>query len=164
MANNAGQIEPPVELTENECLVFEHLLAHKKAKQVARDLGLSPGAVEERIRSVRQKLGAADRTVAIQLYAAARDEHRNPVPRFQGVETAPFTDEELIRELEGGPVYSLQDSQSWGGWVARPALLDTFDDRFGMPGRISLIFAFFLIVCLALGSVSNFFEAMNKIM
>ena len=86
------------------------------------------------------------------------------MPVFQGVETAPFSDEELVRELEGGPVYSLEDSQSWSGWVARPALLETFDDRFGMPGRICLILTFFLIVCLALGSVSNFFEAMNKIM
>lgn len=161
---NVQLSEPPGDLTENECLVFELLLAHKKSKQVARDLGLSPSAVEERIRSVRQKLGAADRTVAIQLYAAARDQHRNAVPRFQGVETAPFSDEELARELEGGPVYSLEDSQSWSGWVTRPALLETFDDRFGMPGRICLILTFFLIVCLALGSVSNFFEAMNKIM
>jgi DNA-binding CsgD family transcriptional regulator len=164
MASNVVQGEIPVELTENECLVFEHLLAHKKAKQVARELGLSPSAVEERIRSVRQKLGAPDRTVAVQLYAAGRHQHRNAVSRFQGVEPAPFSDEELARELDGGPVYSLRDSQAWGGWRNRPTLLETIDERFGMLGRVGLIFACFLIVCLALGSVSNFFEAMNKVM
>lgn len=164
MAYDAEQIERPGELTENECLVFEQLLVHKKSKQVARDLGLSLSAVEERIRSVRQKLGAADRTVAIRLYAASRDHHRNPVPRFQGVEAAPFSDEELVRELDGGPAFSLRDSQSWGNWGERRSLLETFDDRFGMAGRAFLILACFVILCLALGSVTNFFEAMNRVL
>ena len=47
------------ELTENECVVFDQLLAHKKAKQIARDLSLSFSAVEERIRSGRQKHSAS---------------------------------------------------------------------------------------------------------
>lgn len=158
------QSERPSELTDNERLVFDQLLAHKKAKQVARDLGLSSSAVEERIRSVRQKLGAADRTAAIRLYASSRSHHRNAVPRYQGVEPAPFSEDELVRELDGGPAFSLRDSQSWGNWAERRSLLETFDDRFGMAGRAFLILATFVILCLALGSVTSFFEAMNRIM
>jgi hypothetical protein len=140
------------------------LLAHKKAKQIARDLGLSFSAVEERIRSGRQKLGAPDRTVAVRLYAAIREDHRNPVPMFEGVESLPFSPEELIRELDGGPPFSIQDSQTWGNWGRRRPLLETFDERFGMAGRVGLILACFVILCIALGSASNFFEALNRIM
>lgn len=164
MTSSVQQTQAAGELTENERVVFDQLLAHKKAKQIARDLGLSFSAVEERIRSGRQKLGAPDRTVAVRLYAATREGHRNPVSMFEGVETQPFSQEELIRELDGGPAFSIQDSQTWGNWGRRRPLLETFDGRFGMAGRVGLILACFVILCIALGSASNFFEALNRIM
>lgn len=164
MASSVQQAENPGELTENERVVFDQLLAHKKAKQIARDLGLSFSAVEERIRSGRQKLGAPDRTVAVRLYAATLGVHRNPVPMFEGVEMPPFSQEELVRELNGGPAFALQDSQTWGAWGHRRPLLETFDERFGMAGRVGLILACFVILCIALGLASSFFETLNRIM
>lgn len=164
MAETVQQAERLGELTENERMVFDQLLAHKKAKQIARDLGLSFSAVEERIRSGRQKLGAPDRTTAVRLYAAARQDHRYSVPIFEGVDLPPFSHDELVRELDDGPAFALQDSQTWGAWEHRRPLLETFDERFGMAGRVGLIFAFFVILCIALGSASSFFVALNRIM
>lgn len=164
MAGVAQQATTLGELTENERLVFEHLLAHKKAKQIALDLGLTFSAVEERIRSGRQKLGAPDRTAAVRLYAATRQDHRNSVPMFEGVEQSPFSPEELVRELADGPAFALQDSQTWGAWGGRRPVLETFDERFGMAGRVGLILACFVILCIALGSASNFYEALNRVM
>lgn len=164
MAENVRQADGLGELTENERLVFDQLLAHKKAKQIARDLGLSFSAVEERIRSGRQKLGAPDRTAAVRLYANTRRDHRNSVPVFEGVDLPPFSQEELVRELGDGPAFALQDSQTWGAWGHRRPLLETFDERFGMAGRVGLIFACFVILCIALGSASSFFVALNRIL
>lgn len=164
MTSSVQQAQAAGELTENERVVFDQLLAHKKAKQIARDLGLSFSAVEERIRSGRQKLGAPDRTVAVRLYAATREDHRNPVPMFEGVENQQFCPEELVRDLDGGPSFSIQDSQTWGNWGHRRPLLETFDERFGMAGRVGLILACFVILCITLGSASNFFEALNRVM
>ena len=76
----------------------------------------------------------------------------------------PFSPEELVRELDGGPAFSIQDSQTWRNWGRRRPLLETFDERFGMAGRAGLILACFVILCIALGSASNFFEALNRIM
>lgn len=156
--------DTPVTLTENECIVFDQLMAHKKAKRVALDLGLTQSAVEERIRSVREKFGAPDRATAVQRYAELYGTHRNPVPIFQGVDTSPVSPEELIRELDGGPAFTLRDSQSWGSWQSRQPFLEAFDERFGIAGRAILIVACFVILCFALGSASDLFETLNRIM
>ena len=164
MMTNVQETQAAGELTENERVVFDQLLAHKKAKQIARDLGLSFSAVEERIRSGRQKLGAPDRTVAVRLYAARRLDHRNPVPMVEGVETPPFSQEELIRELDGGPTFSLQDSQTWGNWGRRRPLLETLDEHFGLAGRVVLILACFVVVCLTIKAVADLFETLNRLL
>lgn len=154
----------PAMLTENECIVFDQLMAHKKAKRVALDLDLSLSAVEERIRSVREKFGAPDRATAVQLYAEQYADHRNPVPIFQGLDTGPFSPEELVRELDGGPAFTLRDSQSWGSWEHRHPFLEAFDERFGIVGRGLLILGCFVILCFALGSAFDLFETLNRIM
>ncbi len=162
MTDTAQRAETLVELTENERVVFDQLLAHKKSKQIARDLGLSFSAVEERIRSVRRKLGAPDRAVAVSLYAAIRHDHSNPVPTFQGLELPPLSPEEVAMELGGGPAFALEDSQSWGEWGRRRPLLETFDENFGPSGRVVLILACFVIVCLTLKAVTDIFDTLNR--
>lgn len=164
MSSTLQQTECAGELTENERVVFDQLLAHKKAKQIARDLGLSLSAVEERIRSGRQKLGAPDRSVAVRIYAASQTEHRIAVPMFEGVEPLGFLQEELIRELDGGPTFSLQDSQAWENWGRRRPLLETFDEKFGPGGRVVLIVVCFVVVCLTTRVVVDLFETMNRLL
>lgn len=162
MTDTAQHSKNPVELTDNERVVFDQLLAHKKSKQIARDLGLTFSAVEERIRSVRKKLGAPDRAVAVSLYAATRNGHSNPVPIFQGLELPPISPEELAWELDGGPTFALEDSQSWGQWGRHRPLLETFDENFGLSGRVVLILACFVIVCLTLKAVTDIFDTLNR--
>ena len=151
-----------VTLTENERIVFDHLMAHKKAKQVAIDLELSLSAVEERIRSVREKFGAPDRATAVQLYAELYLENRKAVPLFHGVESTPLSPEELVRELDGGPAFSLRDSQSWGSWERRRPLLEIFDEHFGRGGRVVLILACFVVLCLTTKAVTDIFDTLNR--
>lgn len=154
-------------LTENERVVLDGLLAHKKSKQIARDLDISISAAEERIRSARQKLGAADRSTAIRIYATLRAEHRVSVPSFQGVEELPIHPDELVRELRGGPRFELNDAQDWAGFSEanrQPrTLLETFDGKFGWLGRLLLIIACFVLLCLALGQVFEVAQTLNRI-
>lgn len=155
------------DLTENERLVLDGLLAHKKSKQIARDLNISVSAAEERIRSARHKLNAPDRSAAVRIYAGLRAEHRVSVPSFQGVEEYSIRPDELFRELRGGPGFELNDAQDWAGFneaYRQPrTLLESFDRVFGWPGRLLLIVACFVLLCLALGQVFDVAQTLNRI-
>jgi DNA-binding CsgD family transcriptional regulator len=154
-------------LTENERVVLDGLLTHKKSKQIARDLDISVSAAEERIRSARQKLNAPDRTTAVRIYASLISGHSESVPRFQGMVADPISPDELVRELTGGPNFPLRDVQPWAQWgeVNRQprTLLETFDRKFGWPGRLLLIVACFVVLCLALGQMFDIAESLNRI-
>lgn len=58
-AYSAGLI---ADLTERQREVLDLLLQHKTSKEIARDLGISPHTVEQRIRFAKEKLGVHRRS------------------------------------------------------------------------------------------------------
>lgn len=155
-------------LTANERAVLDGLLAHKSSKEIARDLDVSAVAVDERVRSARLKLGAQDRKSAIRAYAALLGDHAKSVDRFEVMASPPVCRDELVRELPSRPDFALNDSQYWVSLAAedKPAktFLETVDERFGWSGRVMLILACFVILCLSLGQVADLATALNRIM
>jgi len=167
MGRTSTLVERRSALTENERIVLEGLLAHKKSKQIARELDISFYAVEERIRSARQKLDAPDRPAMLRAYTALYADHLESVARFEGVESLEESTEELIRDLDDGPTFSLHDAQSFGAWSdfgRRRSILEILDDRFGLAGRALLMLAIFVALSLSLGAVANVAEYLGRIM
>jgi DNA-binding CsgD family transcriptional regulator len=55
-------------LTAKQREVLDLLIEHKTSKEIARDLGISPHTVDQRIQFAKEKLGAASRSEVAQLY------------------------------------------------------------------------------------------------
>lgn len=55
-------------LTDKQCEALELVLQHMSSKEIAKQLGISPRAVDQRLDAVRSKLGAATRWKAARLY------------------------------------------------------------------------------------------------
>jgi DNA-binding CsgD family transcriptional regulator len=55
-------------LTAKQREVLDLLIEHKTSKEIARDLGISPHTVDQRIQFAKEKLGATSRSEVAQLY------------------------------------------------------------------------------------------------
>ena len=128
-------------LSAKETRALELVAAQFNTKEIARQLGISPRAVEERLKSAREKLDAPDRRAAARILLeqggacgittggpTTVDEHHGSLS--QG-----------LRELPETSVFTLEDSalQSFSGDDSAPTFLEAFDVRFGKPGRLAAI-------------------------
>lgn len=69
---------PRLSKRQEDCL--RGVLELKSAKQIARDLGISPGGVEKHLKSCRQKLGVSTTANAARLFF--REPHGRETPRW----------------------------------------------------------------------------------
>lgn len=130
------------ELTERQCEVLELVLEHKSNKEIARELGVSPSAVEQRLAAVRLKLGASRRGDLVRAYQEYRRTYadRTCVPRQ--VDSGARVEEDRRREGTG-PVLELADSMplhdlsSETAWSAA----DRPPREFRMPDSLVVRFA-----------------------
>ena len=60
-------------LTDKQCQVLDLLIEHKTSKEIARELGISPYTVDQRISLARAKLGVSSRNELAALYRAMRE-------------------------------------------------------------------------------------------
>lgn len=60
-------------LTEKQCSVLDLLIDHKTSKEIARELGISPHTVDQRISLARGKLGVSSRNELAARYRAMRE-------------------------------------------------------------------------------------------
>lgn len=56
-------------ITDRQRAVLDLVVQHWTSKEIARELGISPNTVDQRINAVRTKLGARDRAETARLYA-----------------------------------------------------------------------------------------------
>ncbi|MGB3795910.1 MAG: helix-turn-helix transcriptional regulator [Alteraurantiacibacter sp.] len=62
-------------LTQKQREVLDQLVLHKTSKQIARELGISPHTVDQRIVSARRKLGVETRNELAAAYTLAQSEN-----------------------------------------------------------------------------------------
>lgn len=75
-------------LTDNEKQCLRRRLLHQTAKEMALDLGVSPHAVEKRLKMARTKLGLSSSLDAARLLAAAERGYGLPVPQPSDLSSA----------------------------------------------------------------------------
>ena len=141
-------------LTDRERAVLDCVLEHKTTKEIARDLGVSPNTVDQRLRSARQKLGTSDRNATARAYAGllslcGKTTCGSPVVfELSSAEQAPSQ----ARREEA--TFVLHDA----GWFDRPAPWDTkveqtigleaFGDSLGVWKRVALVVGLAALVAL----------------
>ena len=128
-------------LSQKETQALELVAAQFTTKEIARELGISPRAVEERLKSAREKLDAPDRRAAARILL----ERGEPCGITTGgpttVDKSGSSLPQKLRELPDTSVFTLEDSIPLGfpGDDQAPTLLEAFDVRFGKPGRLAAI-------------------------
>lgn len=60
-------------LTDKQREVLELLIEHKTSKEISRELGISPHTVDQRLDTVRARLGAKNRSEIAQIYRRLRE-------------------------------------------------------------------------------------------
>ncbi len=123
-------------LTKRQTAVMELAAQHKSNKLIARELGISPSTVEQRIGYVRDKLETTDRNSSIRRFVELRAICGQPIYAF--------THLEITSEVEQ---FSDQE-QKGAGSIPRSSFLGAIDAQFGRWGRFGLVFVIAISIAL----------------
>lgn len=138
------------ELTDKQKEVLDLLVLHKTSKQIARDLGISPHTVDQRIAAARKKFGVDTRNELAAAYMAAKTEsgsdpiYEKPVYQSSQVETpAHHGDQDLgthmvtgSDEVQSQPEFSGNSTKSPVYYRVVP---ESFEGRYGLFWRLIAI-------------------------
>ncbi|HEY6814623.1 MAG TPA: helix-turn-helix transcriptional regulator [Croceibacterium sp.] len=147
-------------LTAKQREVLDLLIEHKTSKEIARELGISPHTVDQRIQFAKEKLGAGSRSEVALLYRRLIEicgqlTYENsgiavaPVPAESGAGTQVGTFSSLKRWERA---YSGQPRETETDYPVVPEL---FDGRYGTLIRLGAIIAIAVfLVILVLGGLA----------
>lgn len=148
-----SELDPEAELaalSPKEAKALELVAAQFTTKEIARELGISPRAVEERLKSARKKLDVPDRRAAARLFLEQRQACGETTGGPATLEFARASAPRRLQDLPDASVFTLEDSMPRGfdGGEDVPTFLEAFDVRFGKPGRIAAIVLLAVILAL----------------
>jgi len=135
-------------LTGKQREVMDLLLHHNTTKQIARELGISPSTVDQRIMAVREKWGTIDRNETARLYGHFLEICGKSPCGFSQVEPFPPARPQDYGDLPRSPQFEIADvsppgrlNSPWFEPDRSRWALEAFDARFGKKGRVMLIIA-----------------------
>lgn len=158
-------------LTAKQREVLDLVLAHKSSKEIARVLEISPYTVDQRITGARQKFGVLTRGELAREYS-----------RLRGVvcEETVYQDShmvfqspsrhELPQDQQTDPVFMLSDSSFLKmdvPWHLNPEPqvgLEALDNRFGIFGRVALIFGLAALIAFLMVSMLAIAQTLSNIL
>ncbi|WP_082732632.1 helix-turn-helix domain-containing protein [Sphingomonas sp. CCH18-H6] len=129
-------ISSPLSTKEVEVL---HFVARQFTnKEIARELDISCRAVEERLKSARDKLGAPDRRSAARAFLALSDTCDPTTCGLDTVEVSSLLPVTPHQEMAASQRFFLADvgSGDFEVGITAPTFLETYDVRFGPMGRL----------------------------
>ncbi|HTN13370.1 MAG TPA: helix-turn-helix transcriptional regulator [Sphingomonadaceae bacterium] len=157
-------MSPLAALTAKQREVLDLLVQHKTSKEIARELGISPHTVDQRIQFAKSKIGAATRGELAQEYRrlcsicdAMTYENSPMAPRAEPVEMSNL-DGEATNAPDPAPVETASEAGAKGEEDVR-VVPEMFEGPYGNLMRIGAILMMALaIVFLALGGMAVFNE------
>ena len=179
-----GDISPPIhKLTQRECEVLDKLIQYNTLKTIAADLGITVSAVDQRLKSARVKLGAANRNDAVRLYQALVRTCVESTYRILQVPSEPQPDLPLFAEAAEAPTFMLRDSEpTFPQVVPEPHALElnpqavmsdrpraaplpeVWDEKFGRLWRVVAIPVFALAIVMLVLAIFVMAKAMNQML
>lgn len=156
-------------LTEKQRAVLDLVLEHKSSKEIARNLGISPHTVDQRIATARRKLGASTRAELARRYARHRSAYEETTYQSSYVEV-PGADEHPVDRVQPvGPVFTLEDVQPiqldapWQRKSLSLAGLEALDSRFGILGRIVAIVGLAAVMAIMVLAMAAIAETLTRL-
>jgi len=143
------------ELTAKQRQVLDLLIQHKTSKEIARELGISPHTVDQRIQFAREKLGVQSRSEAAVAYRRLIETCGQPTYEDSGVAAlAPAGDDPI---QAGVPARGPSSRTSTTTGLDHPVGRELFEGRHGTLFRLGAIVAIAaLLVLLVLAALATF--------
>lgn len=156
-------------LSPKERELLDHVLQHKSLKVIAHDLGVTVSAVDQRLKSARRKLGAADRNDAARLYSAALASCRESTCGLAEVGTTRESPLSQILEPPLRSTFTFQDSATidvappWFGRRQRGAVSEVLDEKFGRLWRVVAIPVFAVAIAMLALALMAMAKALSEL-
>lgn len=157
---NFLNVDPPAlaeltDLTDKQIEVLELLVDHRSTKEIARILGISPSAVDQRIYAAADRLGEADRRQLARKYLSLKLTCDKLTGGFSQVQRDGEKDEFDFQESQSAGIFRFNDAtdfHQFAPWIedSRLPLLEKLDDRTGPLGRLAVIVATAALLALLL--------------
>lgn len=137
-------------LTPAQVEVMDRVLLHKTSKEIARDLGIAPNTVDQRVKAVWRKLGTDDRASTARLYGELKAICGQTTYGSAVIDQSDFLDNFDTQDLPVDPEFKVEDSATFPSqsWVDRSKGLEAFDAKFGKFGRVVMIFLCAVLVAI----------------
>lgn len=153
-------------LSPGQIEVMEYVAQLHTSKQIARILGVSPSAVDQRIKAAIQKLGASDRHAGARLFNEIITAcERTPCASTQ-VDQGGERSQLFGQEFPQGPHFSLNDSYfdpTDANVDTEQTLLEILDSRLGITGRVLAIIGLAMLVAFTALAVTAMGVALNDL-
>ncbi|PZQ57119.1 MAG: LuxR family transcriptional regulator [Novosphingobium pentaromativorans] len=158
-------------LTPKQVEVLDLLLMHRTTKEIARELGIAPNTVDQRINAVRDKWGTLNRKDTARLYGQLLELCGKPTYGFSRIDAGSQEGEEVDQDLTVDPVFVLSDARPMARhpeWfdtrIAEPSGLEAFDAKFGRAGRVGAVFLLALTMAVTLAATLAIAETLGKLL
>ena len=130
-------------LSPKERELLDQILLHKSLKVIAHELGVTPSAVDQRLKSARVKLGAIDRNDAARRYSSLLAGCRESTSGFAQLGTGPQSQLTNTSEPHGEQTFTFHDSAtidvvpSWFERQHRGGVPEYLDEKSAGSGALS---------------------------
>ncbi|MGZ3268431.1 MAG: helix-turn-helix transcriptional regulator [Croceibacterium sp.] len=137
-------------LTDKQRRVLDLLIEHKTSKEIARELGISPHTVDQRLQFAREKLGAGSRSELAQAYRRLLEVYGQLTYKPSGIADPP-------RKTDGGhgaqgPLSQSVKPAAEADFQVGPEL---FEGRYGTLARLGWMLGIaVLLVFVVIGSLA----------
>ena len=157
-------------LTSKQRQVLDLVLAHKSSKEIARALSISPYTVDQRITAARHKLGVTTRGELAREYSRLRGICEETAYQDSHMVFPAFSGHQPCQDQQTNPVFMLSDSASvkmdapWHLDLEPRVDLEALDNRFGVLGRVAVIFMLAAFMALLMLSMLAIAETLSNIL
>jgi DNA-binding CsgD family transcriptional regulator len=141
-------------LSPKERELLDQILQHKSLKVIAHHLGVTPSAVDQRLKSARIKLGAADRNDAARIYTGLLASCRESTCGFAQLGTELGSQVTETSEPPSGSTFTFHDSAtievvpSWFERRHRGVVPEFLDEKVGRLWRVVAIPVFAVAIAM----------------
>ena len=157
-------------LTAKQIEVLDLLVMHRTTKEIARELGIAPNTVDQRINAVRDKWGTLNRKETARHYARLVELCGKPTYGNSRLDDGGGEADVDDQDLPVDPVFVLSDAGPMAphpDWFddrdVRPTGLEAFDSRFGRFGRLAAVLLLALIMAMTLASTLAIADALGRL-
>jgi len=130
-------------LTPAQIEVLDRVVLHMTSKEIARELGIAPNTVDQRVKAAWAKLGTSDRASTVRKYAELRTICGQSTYGQTVIDLPSEFPDQPFQDLPDDPAFVVEDSLTGEGfyWGHQPTVLEALDARFGRLGRVGAIVA-----------------------